>query len=118
MSHDPSQFLKALAITESNDNPAAWGDQGLAMGRWQVHPAWVWDHLCKTGLFPAVRESWNSWIERGIMYFVQLYSVRFTPRELAMSFHLGHLSHLGDRDWDTAYDARFVRNYALSTPQA
>jgi hypothetical protein len=41
---DLARFEKALALVESNDNPEAWGDHGQAMGRWQVHPAIVWEY--------------------------------------------------------------------------
>jgi hypothetical protein len=33
------KFAHTLALTESFDDPEAWGDYGQACGRWQMHPA-------------------------------------------------------------------------------
>ncbi len=57
------RFAAALALTESDDDQKAWGDQGLAIGRWQMHPAfvaewwpddiavgWSWDRLFHAAL--------------------------------------------------------------------
>jgi hypothetical protein len=103
----PAQFQAALAITESGDNPEAWGDQGLAMGAWQVHPAWLWDQIRSFQIKPAVRSSWNSWVETYIEAFFHKYADLGTPTEIAMHFHLGHASEPGDVDWDAEYASRF-----------
>lgn len=101
----PKQFTTALGLTESNGNLSApLGDSGQAMGRWQVHPCWVWDH-CK--LIPKLRETWDAWIERNIEAFFVAHD--FLPAvEVAMFFHLGHRSLITDLDWDGPYAARFV----------
>lgn len=105
---DFEKFAHALALTESHDNPQAWGDQGLAVGRWQMHPAfvdnywpddigvdWSWDHLCRAAL-------------------LRFYSTRFQPgrtlEQVVMEFHLG-VHAVAEGDWDAVYAARFQTFY-------
>lgn len=33
------RFVAITALCESVDNPEAWGDDGRACGRWQIHPS-------------------------------------------------------------------------------
>ena|SRR5882757_9105374 len=101
----PKQFTTALGLTESRGNPnSPLGDSGQAMGRWQVHPCWVWDH-CK--LVPFISETWDAWVERNIEAFYNAHT--FLPAvEIAMFFHLGHRALIADADWDTNYAKRFI----------
>ena len=89
------QFLEALGAVESSNNPQAWGDDGRAMGRWQVHPDRVWSEsrLCRVA--PVLGESWNGWIGRILaVIFKGLYPVE-SPVAIAMYWHLGHFSKPG-----------------------
>jgi hypothetical protein len=110
------KFAQALALTESQDKQFSWGDDGLACGRWQMHPAWVdrywpddvgvdwsWDHLFRAALI----RFWGGKHKIG------------RPTELAMEFHVGHWIEPTDHAWDKPYAARFEHHYAaLEVPLA
>jgi hypothetical protein len=102
------QFRDALAIVESNNDPHAWGDSGLAMGRWQVHPAWVYGYLRITGVQPGVRESWDGFVGRIVEAFFESRPTSCTPIQSAMWFHLGHRTDESQGDWDIDYAGRFL----------
>ena len=101
------QFATILGLVESDGNIAAWGDAAhgayLAVGRFQVHPAWLFDHILK----PAVSETWDSWVERMVEAF---YTPRayLPPVEVAMWFHIGHRVQPDENDWDAPYAKRFA----------
>lgn len=38
----PTKFALAIRLTESQGDPHAYGDGGLALTSYQVHPAWLW----------------------------------------------------------------------------
>ena len=109
----PQQFTKALGLTESQGKIEQWGDDThgtkppLAMGRFQIHPAWLWDHTRTEEAKPADLESWDSWIERLITAFYRKYHVALPDDILAMWFHLGHRSYTDSTDWDSKYAERF-----------
>lgn len=101
----PEQFASALAEVESGGNWQAWGDEGRAMGRWQVHPAWLWGWAKRYQLEPTVGESWDSFVMAVVVAFARdHFEQGFTPYSLAQYFHLGHARR---RDYDPAYAARF-----------
>lgn len=106
---DFEKFAKALALTESDDDPKAWGDQGLAMGRFQMHPAfvdqwwpddigvdWSWDHLFRMAL-------------------LRFYTTKFQPgvtlEKLVMEFHLGEHA-VAEGRWDKVYEQHFKQHFA------
>ena len=108
------RFAQALALTESNDDPKAWGDSGLACGRWQMHPAFYHDWMPS---MVAVRESWDAVFRGALKRFWQHHFQGPTDRtRLAMIFHLGQ--HAVDSgEWDGPYAEKFDHNYtALGVP--
>lgn len=104
----PQQFALALAICESQNDDRAYGDDGLALTAWQVHPAWVYDRMHTRNIIPQVRESWRSWVMRMVEDFFEVRSSSLDPLHIAMTFHLGHQATEDAPDWDRAYAARFV----------
>ena len=101
------QFLKALAVTESADDPEAWGDAGRAMGRWQIHPDRFW-HECQLGkIFPKLGETWDQVVARILRAIAGFYLEKVTPAEIAMYWHLGHWVLPTDSTWDQKYASRF-----------
>ena len=99
----PQQFSKAIGLVESDGNPnAPLGDHGLAIGRFQMHPAWIYDHILK----PFVSESLDSWGERMVEAFYVAHDY-LPPVECAMWYHLGHRSMVSEIDWDADYAKRF-----------
>ena len=107
---DFDKFLNALAMTESNDDTKAWGDEGLAVGRFQMHPAFVWDYGPDT---VGVVWSWDHVFRETLRNFL-------AEREpihngdavhIVMEFHLG-VSAVSKGQWDKAYAERFARFYA------
>ena len=124
------QFVEALAVVESSNNPRAWGDfltaagspmpadtndahTGClccprAMGRWQVHPDRVWSETRLRRVPPALGETWDSWIGRLLtVIFKGLYPVE-SPVAIAMYWHLGHFNKPGDSDWDYDYASKML----------
>lgn len=106
------QFLKALAVVESNDDPEAWGDGGQAMGRWQVHPGRLFDELARNDIHPSNAETWDQLVARVLRAIFTAAPPTNPPVRVAMYWHLGHWSHDEATDWDRKYAARF--NAALA----
>jgi hypothetical protein len=105
---DFEKWAKALALTESNDNPHAWGDNGKACGRWQMHPDFV------DGWLPTnenVAESWDDLFHDTLLNF---YNNRIQagvePHKVAMEFHLSRHAVAEGKD-DPGYAARFAKFY-------
>lgn len=111
----PKEFSDALGMTESEGNPRAWGDDTggsrppLAMGRFQVHPCWLWDQTTDDAAKPGELESWDTWIERLVQRFFMRHAGYLPPVEIAMWFHVGHRCAFGEQGWDGTYAARFMR---------
>lgn len=109
----PEQFTQILGLTETNGKIEEWGDDThgtkppLAMGRWQIHPAWLWDHTRLQGAKPDVLDSWDTWIGKLVGDFFADFADYITAVRLAMWFHVGHLTTDQLPDWDKAYAARF-----------
>lgn len=109
------QFLKALAVVESSDDPEAWGDNGQAMGRWQVHPARLWQEAHLYQATPNLRETWDQLVARILRAMFTHLIESFEPDQIAMYWHVGHMTNVGTDDWDTKYAARF--NAALANAE-
>ena len=105
---DFERFAAALALTESDNDQKAWGDQGLAMGRWQMHPAfvdewwpddigvdWSWDHLFHAAL---------------LRFYTTRYVQGVTLNRVVMEFHLG-VHAVKEGHWDKTYWERFRKYY-------
>lgn len=110
----PKQFTDALALTESNGNVRAWGDDSdgrhapLAMGRWQIHPAFLWDITDDDSCMPHELESWDTWVERLIQRWAAPKLKAIEAVYVAEHYHLGHAAHNGSPDWDDQYAQRFL----------
>jgi hypothetical protein len=102
------QFKLALAMTESTNNPFAWGDQGLAVGRWQIHPAWFHDWRVDP---PAVRDSWDDVFDAALERFWRATVGKgMAPVSAAMEFHLGAAA-VAHGKWDADYADRFIERF-------
>lgn len=101
------QFLKALAVVESSDDPEAWADGGRAMGRWQVHPDRLWSEMHSLQITPKLGETWDQLVARVLRAMWVELEPKHTTIAIAMYWHLGHWVTSLDRDWDTKYTARF-----------
>jgi len=87
----PARFIDVLAVTESDSNDTAWGDNMCAMGH---EP-------------PTLSDTWNHWIETILIPFFVEYSAVESPIEVAMRYHKGHECHETSFDWDAKYAVRF-----------
>jgi len=101
------QFLKALAVVESSDDPEAWGDAGRAMGRWQIHPDRLWSECHRLQIVPKLGETWDQLVARILRAECQISLDNMGAVVLAMWWHLGHWQTEGTGDWDAKYAARF-----------
>lgn len=112
--------VAALARIESNQNPYQWGDGGRAMGRFQLHPDWLFGWAGHYHLSPKLGETWDSFAMRVVEWFVASHEEQeYGPLEIAMKFHVGHVVRsAADPDWDQEYADRFTREYALEREMA
>lgn len=101
------QFLKALAVVESHDDPEAWGDAGRAMGRWQVHPDRLWQEMHTYTISPVLGETWDQLVARVVRAMFNFFQAEKPPEQIAMYWHLGHWWGPTHEDWDKKYAARF-----------
>lgn len=103
------QIVEAIAIIESDNNPfVKLGDHGRALGRFQVHPDWLWQYAQSTARSPQLNETWDSFIAEIVTRFVLRYlNTGLSPVEVAMRFHLGHVSHPDRDNWDIVYADKF-----------
>lgn len=101
------QFLKALAVVESKDDPEAWGDAGRAMGRWQVHLSKLWVYATAYYLSPGIEETLDQFVASILRCMFVDYSNTLSPVEIAMLWHVRYLVKAGGKDWDLKYEARF-----------
>lgn len=131
------QFLRALAVVESSDNPEAWGDHVVqadecarlgidpdspkapklaqAMGRWQVHPDRLVFEAKRLDLWPTLGETYDHWVER-ILREIWADVTASTPEvETAMYWHKQLTITDADPRWDAKYAAKF--NAALLNAQ-
>lgn len=112
------QFLEALAEVESSNNPEAWGDDGRAMGRCQVHPDALWTYCHRYKVTPQLRETWDHLVRRVLTAFYNEWAQAHEPREIAMEWHLGHPSFPSSADWDADYARKFDSAYARAIGRA
>lgn len=109
------RFALALAWTESNNNREAWGDEGLACGRWCMHPAWYAEWAD-----PAIRVgwSWDQAFRAALRRFWDEYERQgFTVAQKVQVFHLGRSAYeLGERD--TPYAVRFGKFWDAQTNES
>lgn len=103
-------FARKLAVTESGDNPdIKLGDNGCALGRWQVHPDRLWNEAHHYGITPKLGESWDSLVRRVLEAMYEARTKQNHPPDvIAMYWHVGHFTLPGDGDWDRGYAARFA----------
>ena len=95
-----TQFVNMIAIAESDDKVKAFGDHGLASGRFQMHmdwrsdywPSWAWEVLALLDRF-------------AIEHFV-IFHRDGTPLPPATARALADLYNLGHPAPDPAYDQR------------
>ena len=81
------RFALALAWTESGNQETVWGDHGLAVGRWQMHPVWYAEWAD-----PAIQVgwSWDTAFRAALLLFWDEYERQKTPIvDRALIFHLG-----------------------------
>ena len=100
------RFRAALALTESDNSPVAWGDNLRAAGRWQMHP----EFFCEYHPLPAkTGETWDEWFGRTLENFY-LSNGGDDERsiDLAMHFHLGKTAWKRGDD-DVSYRVKFAR---------
>ena len=101
------KFRQAIALTESSDNPRLWGDNGLACGRYQQHPAfmqrWIKDFNCSD------RTSWDDLFEACLRNFFNACAPPAkSPTELAVWYNM----HGGPGPgWNAQYAFRFDKFY-------
>jgi hypothetical protein len=102
------RFANALEMVESTDNPEDWGDKGFAVGRWQIHPAFMdeWAPNLTTDV------TWDEWFRMALKAFY----IERRPKvsgiiTLAMEFHLG-VEGVAKGEWDANYHDRFVAEWA------
>ena len=104
----PFEFAHRIAVVESNNNPnAPLGDDGRALGRFQVHPDWLFDWSTNYHITPHLMETWDSFVIRVVEAFYQSHTTMMDV-EIAMYFHLGHPCKSTDSDWDKDYAERFT----------
>ncbi len=98
------QFIHAIALVESGDKEFAWGDAGLAAGRWQIHPAFYHD-WCEP--ICPVDASWDTRFKGAVRRFYDHYQPLYIPLKIAMCLHLGVHAVLVERKWDPSYESKF-----------
>lgn len=107
------KWRHALALVESGDDPnGSFGDAGQALGRWQMHPAFVWQWgPDEVGL----SETWDQVCAAALLAF---YTARSKESQsalyLAMEFHLG-VEAVREGKWDEGYAESFTRYYATTS---
>lgn len=112
------QFLDALAQVESSNNPAAWGDNGKAMGRWQVHPDRLWSEAGRWHQAPRLDETWDSFVRRVLTAMYDGMVKSLGPVSVAMYWHKGHTTDPSKDDWDLPYATKMSDAMARALGQA
>lgn len=104
----PNQWARAIQLTESDGWRDAIGDDGRAITSYQVHPDWLWQWATVLSMEPFLNERWDDFVGRVVLAYATAH-VHVDPVELAMRFHLGHVSTPESSDWDQNYADRFNR---------
>lgn len=98
------RWAMVLAYVESENKWTATGDNGLAFGRWQMHPAFFSDYYPGR---PGVDESWDSWFLKALSsFYTRRMKVHGDERKAMMEFHLGVFA-VSQGQWDAHYAARW-----------
>jgi hypothetical protein len=101
------QFLKALAVVESSDNPEAWGDTGHAMGRWQVHPDRLVFEAKRLQIWPKNGETYDQWVASIVREIWETEDAHYASSQIAMYWHKQVWTDADNSAWDLKYAARF-----------
>jgi len=108
------RFKRALALTETKDCPTAWGDEGRACGRWQMHVDFCFDYR-PGGV--VVGETWDEYFDDCLKCFwLRHRGEADSMLAMAAIFHLGHWAWKRG-DHDDEYLERFQRNWAALAPE-
>lgn len=128
------RFALALALTESADRECAWGDpkapQGIsetwlsgnlaqvkgarfmALGRWQMHPAW-YAEWADAGV--EVDWSWDQAFRAALLRFWdKMVKGGWPALSIALIFHLG-MNAFARGERDHVYASRFVKFWDAQT---
>jgi hypothetical protein len=113
----PTEFATAIGSIESGNNPLTWGDWTgtpylpQAVGRYQLHPAWMWEWAARLNILPTVDDTLDSWQTRLVEGFFTFNVARgLDPVACAVFLHLGHIAQPTDPDWnDQNYPQKFER---------
>lgn len=103
----PEAFADCIAEIESSGNPHEWGDHDRAVGLFQVHIDWLFDHARRWNLYPSLGEKFNDFVRRVVIRFAQEFLPVWADVEVAMAFHEGHHTLASDLDWDGEYEGKF-----------
>lgn len=103
------EYAHKIWWTETNGSLSLhdWGDGDRAVGAFQAHIDWIFDHAKKYNLYPMEGEKFNVFVGRIVRAQFDDLSRKLSYVEVAMSFHLGHTSFVGDPEWDKVYEERF-----------
>lgn len=85
-----AEYVRALAIIESGENPNLIGDNGRAWGLLQQHPAFFVEYYGRAKGFPASPN--HTWIEAQIVAAASFFAIELShlPLDLAVqAYNLG-----------------------------
>ena len=115
------RFARALAIVESSNNEKVWGDgKSLgalyqACGRWQMHPAFVWEYSPDE---VELHDSWDEVFAKTLRnFYVERWAVMPHPERIAMEFHLG-VAAVKEGKWAEGYAQDFAKAFYDLQPGA
>jgi hypothetical protein len=118
------RFVRAIGLLESKDDWRAWGDAGMACGRYQQHASFYATWGPTVGDFAGREQTWDWAFGVALRRYFRaawpdesLATMQSPARllRIAMSYHLhGALVWSG---WDETYADRFQRAWA-ATPGA
>ena len=101
------EYAHKLWFTESDGRLHDWGDDDRAVGAFQAHIDWIFDHAKKYSLYPKLGERFNVFVGRIVRAQFDDLKSTLEPVEIAMTFHLGHIAKRSAPDWDSNYEERF-----------
>lgn len=116
---DEDYFLAVLAVTESRNDWRAWGDDGLACGRYQAHPSFYASWSPRPVDFGGVERSWDwcfEWAARRFFRACRFDKPAASLGQIAMAYHLhGQVIWIGfdaryDEEWRAAETILGVEN--------
>lgn len=105
-----TEWSGIIAAIESRGNPEAWGDDGMACGRWQEHPCFVQQWIGQVTW--SVRATWDDVFQAALLNFFDRASCHgISGLDAAIGFHLhGQPVRASEQDRIDAaeYAARFT----------